>query len=139
MSFLSEAGAALEGIKISAPDQSLQVVADSMLQQLFYNLIDSSLKHGAKVSQIKVYYEIRKNALNLIYEDNGIGVSKDEKEKIFRKGYGKGTGYGLFLIQKMCELYGWTIKETGKQGKGAQFTIAIPRLDEEGKPNYKLN
>jgi signal transduction histidine kinase len=29
----------------------------------------------------------------------------------------------------MCEIYGWTIRETGKLGKGAQFTITIPRLN----------
>jgi len=139
LSLLPMAGAELEGIKITDECQGVQVLADSMLQQLFYNLIDNSVKHGKSVSQIGIRCKTEKNALKLIYEDNGAGIKKSEKEKIFKKGYGKGTGYGLYLIKKMCEVYGWTIKETGKQGKGAQFTITIPKLNEQGTPNYKLN
>ena len=63
----------------------------------------------------------------MVYEDNGIGVPNTEKKKIFEKGFGKGTGYGLYLIQRMMEVYGWTIKETAKHGRGAQFTIMIPK------------
>jgi signal transduction histidine kinase len=74
----------------------------------------------------------------LVYEDDGVGIPKAEKEKIFREGYGKGTGYGLFLIKRMCEVYGWTIRETGKQGKGAQFTITIPKVGRGDKTTYKL-
>ena len=64
---------------------------------------------------------------------------EDEKKKIFKEGYGKGTGYGLYLIRKMCEVYGWTIQETGKPGKGAEFTMTIPKTGEKGKANYKLH
>ncbi|MCK4933548.1 PAS domain S-box protein, partial [Candidatus Bathyarchaeota archaeon] len=139
VSLLPVVGAELEGVKIVEQCDGVQVIADSMLQQLFYNLIDNSMKHGGDVSQIEVHCKTERNALKLTYEDNGVGVSKAEKERIFEKGYGKGTGYGLYFIKKMCEVYGWTIKETGKQSKGAQFTITIPKLNEKGKPNYKLN
>jgi signal transduction histidine kinase len=50
--------------------------------------------------------ETGKNRLRLVYEDDGVGTPKAEKEKIFEKGFGKGTGYGLYLIRKMCEVYG---------------------------------
>ena len=75
--------------------------------------------------------------MRLIYEDNGVGIPKAEKDKVFEEGYGKGTGYGLYLIRKMCEVYGWSAKETGKHGKGAQFTITIPKTDDSGKVAYK--
>jgi hypothetical protein len=39
----------------------------------------------------------------------------------------------------MMEVYGWTIQEAGTPGKGAQFTIAIPRINKEGKENYRLS
>jgi len=119
--------------------EGLTVMADSLLRQLFYNLIDDTLKHGEKVSQIRVHYEEEENRLKLVYEDDGVGIPENEKEKIFREGYGKGTGYGLYLIQKICEAYGWTIRETGKQGKGAQFTMTIPKTTKNGKESYRFD
>ena len=117
----------------------LIVLADSLLRQLFYNLIDNSLKHGKKVSRIRVRYkEIENKHLELVYEDDGVGIPEPEKEKIFLEGYGKGTGYGLYLIRQMCKVYGWTIKETSKQG-GAQLTMTIPSMNENGKMNYQLH
>jgi PAS domain S-box-containing protein len=119
--------------------KGLTVMADSLLRQMFYNLIDDTLKHGENVSQIRVYHEEGENQLKLVYEDDGVGIPENEKELIFREGYGKGTGYGLYLIKKICETYDWTIKETGKQGKGAQFTIAIPKTIKNGKKSYRIN
>jgi len=113
-------------------------MADSLLRQLFYNLIDDTLKHGEKVSQIRVYYEEGEDQLKLVYEDDGVGIPENEKEIIFKEGYGKHTGYGLYLIRKVCEAYGWTIQETGKPGKGAQFTITIPKTNKNGKTAYQL-
>ncbi|PVX26170.1 MAG: hypothetical protein CW691_02225 [Candidatus Bathyarchaeum sp.] len=105
--------------------EGLTVKADSLLRQLFYNLIDNSLKHGEKVTKIRVYCKKEPDKLQLIYEDDGVGIADDEKQLIFNEGYGKGTGYGLYLIQKTCEVYGWSIRETGELGKGAQFTITV--------------
>jgi len=58
------------------------------------------------------------------------------KEKIFGEGYGKGSGYGLFLIRKICEVYGWFIREKGAQDKGAKFGMTIPKMNMSGKANY---
>jgi len=130
----------LHGIKVINDCRSLTVLADSLLRQLFYNLIDNSLKYGEKASQIRIYYkEVRKDQLKLVYEDAGVGIPNAEKEKIFKEGYGKGTGYGLYLIRKICEVYGWAINETGKHGKGAQFTITIPRMSEGKEALFKLD
>jgi signal transduction histidine kinase len=114
------------------------VLADSLLWQFFYNLIYNSLKHGQKVTQIRVYYKKGKDQLKLIYEDNGVGISADEKEKIFMECYGRGKGYGLYLIRKMCEVYGWSITETGEHGKCAQFTMTIPKMGKNKKLAYFL-
>jgi PAS domain S-box-containing protein len=119
----------LANIQLVNECKNLTVIADSLLRQLFYNLIDNTLKHGETVTQIRVYYEEEENALKLVYEDNGVGIPEKEKETIFKEGYGKGTGYGLYMIRKICENYGWTINETGVPGKGAQFTMTIPKTD----------
>jgi signal transduction histidine kinase len=50
------------------------------------------------------------------------------RNSLFEEGFGKGTGYGLYLIKKICEAYDWVIQETGKYGKGVQFTITINKV-----------
>lgn len=117
----------------------LRVLADSLLSRLFYNLIDNSLKHGEKVTKIRVYHEELGDELHLVYEDDGMGIPQAEKEKIFEQGYGLYTGYGLYLIRKMCEAYGWTIKENGQIKKGAKFIMILPQTNvNEGKTSYRL-
>ncbi len=126
-------------VKVVNDCSGLSVLADSLLTRLFYNLVHNSLMHGENVSKIRVYYEKEGDELKLVYEDDGVGIPKAEKEKVFREGYGKGTGYGLYLIRKMCEVYGWTIRETGKHGKGAEFTMTIPGTNSSGKACYRVS
>jgi PAS domain S-box-containing protein len=120
-----------QNIQFTSECPGLHVLADSLLRQLFYNLIHNSLTHGKKVSQIKIRYHEDPEQLQLVYEDNGSGIATDEKQKIFKEGYGKGTGFGLYLIKKICEAYNWSIQETGIPSKGAQFTISIPKENNE--------
>lgn len=124
----------LQGVKVVNDCVGLTVQADSLLRQLFYNLLHNSLKHGVKVSQIRVYYEEKgKDQLKLVYEDDGVGITKAEKARIFEERYGSRTGHGLYVIRKMCEVYGWSIKETGEPGNGARFAITIPKSRDKGK------
>jgi len=106
----------------------LVVMADSMLKQIFYNFIDNSLKHGEKVTQIRLHYSKEGEELKLFYEDNGVGVSETNKPKIFNSGFTTrgSSGLGLSLVKKIIEFYGWTINEEGEAGKGAKFVISIP-------------
>jgi signal transduction histidine kinase len=106
----------------------LNVMADSLLRELFYNLIDNSLKHGEKVNQIKLHYIKNSNVVKLFYEDDGVGVSEANKLKLFTKGFstGRSSGLGLKLIKRMMEVYGWNLSEEGKPGEGAKFVMTIP-------------
>ena len=107
----------------------LSVLADSFLRQVFYNFIDNTIKYGQKTTAIRVYYEkTEQGELGLIYEDDGVGISTENKSKLFSEGFSTGgsTGFGLFLIKKMIDVYGWQIHETGEPGKGVKFVITIP-------------
>jgi PAS domain S-box-containing protein len=129
-------------VKIVNEIHGLIVLADPLLRQLFYNLIDNSLKYGQRVSRIRVYYEgTGLDNLRLVYEDDGVGIPAAEKPKLFIQGYstGSSTGYGLYLISKIVEVYGWTIQETGTPGKGVQFTITIPKINRGGKESVRLS
>jgi signal transduction histidine kinase len=99
------------------------------------------LKHGEKVSRISVHYQEGKDGLKLLYEDDGVGIPKAIKPKIFAESFttDKGFGYGLHLVKRMLEVYGWTIEEEGKPGKGVKFVITIPKTNPNGKENYQLS
>jgi PAS domain S-box-containing protein len=127
-------------IKIVNDCHGLEVMADSLLKQLFYNFLDNSLKHGEKVTQIHLHYTKDGEELKLFYEDNGLGVPVANKSKLFDSGFttGNGSGLGLYLIKKMMDVYGWTITETGEVSKGVCFVITIPKLNKNGKDNYTI-
>jgi signal transduction histidine kinase len=105
----------------------LEIYADPLLEKVFYNLMDNSIRHGDHVTTITVHHALSDGGLTLMYEDNGQGIPCEEKVKIFTQGYGRNTGYGLFLIHEILALTGMTIEETGEPGKGARFEIHVPR------------
>lgn len=116
-----------KGLKIINDVNGFKVLADPMLSTVFGNLLENTLKYGEKTSHIRIFAEEQPNsATNLIYEDDGVGISLEDKKRLFEKGYGKGTGFGLFLIKKVMEVYGWTITEEGEPGKGAKFVMHLP-------------
>ena len=105
------------------------VLADSFLRQMFYNFIDNTRKYGKKATTAKMYFgQEDSGCLRLIYEDDGVGISAENKPQLFKEGFSTGgsTGFGLFFIKKMMDVYGWTITEEGEPGKGAKFIITIP-------------
>ena len=129
----------LKGAKLVNECHGLTVLADSLLRQLFYNLIDNTLKYGEKTSKIRVHYEEEEKQLKLVYEDDGVGIPAETKSNLFTEGYGRGTGYGLYLLKRICEAYGWVIEETGNPGQGVQFTMLIPKNGKDGKKSYEIS
>ena len=117
----------LKGVKVENQCMGFEVIADSLLTQVFYNLIDNSLKYGEKTSCIRIFAEkFDEHSVKLIYKDDGVGVDDQFRKHLFEKGCGKGTGLGLCLIRTACEVYGWKVEEKGQAGKGAQFEFTIP-------------
>ncbi|MCK9580462.1 MAG: PAS domain S-box protein [Methanoregula sp.] len=105
----------------------IEIFADPMLEQVFFNLFDNAVRHGGKVTEITVRCEREPDGLLLIVEDDGNGIPHGEKEKIFQHGFGKNTGLGLFLVREILSITGISIKETGIPGKGARFEMLVPR------------
>jgi PAS domain S-box-containing protein len=114
-------------IQFSNTCRGAEIYADPMLERVFSNLFDNSVRHSGGASEISVRCERAPNGLTLIVEDNGIGIPLEEKVKIFEKGYGQHTGFGLFLAREILAITGITIKETGIPGKGARFEMLVPK------------
>ncbi|WP_292346742.1 MULTISPECIES: PAS domain S-box protein [unclassified Methanoregula] len=104
-----------------------EIYADPMLERVFFNLIDNAARHGGNVTAITVSCRPASDTLTIIVSDNGVGVPSDQKERIFDKGFGKHTGYGLFLAREILAITGITIHETGTPGRGAVFEITVPK------------
>jgi PAS domain S-box-containing protein len=117
-----------ESILLTQNLGNLEMYADPLLEKIFYTLMENSLRHGMPVSEIRFLYHVTGDqTLHLIYEDNGVGISFDDKRHIFERGYGKHSGWGLFLSKEILSITGLVITETGEPGKGARFEIAIPK------------
>ena len=117
----------LKGVKVENKCAGFEVIADSLLTQVFYNLIDNSLKYGEKTSTISIFAQkLSEGSVKLCFKDDGVGLDKNLRGHLFERGFGKGTGFGLYLIRKICEVYGWTVKENGQPGQGVQFEFMIP-------------
>jgi PAS domain S-box-containing protein len=104
----------------------VEIFADPILSKVFYNLLDNAVRHGQKVSTITVSAHEVPEGLVIFWEDDGVGIPADEKEKIFSKDYGKHTGLGLFLAHEILSVTGITVKETGEPERGARFEILVP-------------
>jgi len=117
----------LKRVKIENQCKGFETVADSMVCEIFHNLIDNTLKYGQKTTKIRMYTKTNDDGSHsIIYEDDGVGLDERAKKHLFQKGFGKGTGYGLYLISQICEVYSWTVQENGEQGKGVRFEFRIP-------------
>jgi PAS domain S-box-containing protein len=113
-------------VKFVADIDDLEIYADPLLEHVISNLIDNSLRHGEHVTTIWLTSIPDENGTKIIYEDNGVGIPGKEKEEIFKRGYGRNTGFGLFLSREILNITGITIKETGTPGKGSRFEIRVP-------------
>ena len=116
-------------VNVTISCDGVVVFSDAMISKVFYNLIHNALRHGEHVTRIAFSYQVSGTDLLIVCEDNGAGIDPEEKDNIFRKGFGKDSGLGLFLIREILSITGITIQETGEQGKGARFEIRVPEGD----------
>jgi len=123
----------VRNIRIDEGTPDLEVYADPLLEKVFYNLIDNALRYGGeKMSAIRMTSCEENGALILTLEDDGNGISAEDKKQLFTKGFGKHTGLGLYLSREILAITGITITETGIPGTGARFEILV----QKGKFRY---
>jgi PAS domain S-box-containing protein len=104
----------------------VEIFADPLISNVFYNLMENSLRHGGNVTRISFSFCRINGDAQITYQDDGLGIPMKDKEHIFRKGFGKHTGLGLFLTREILSITGITIRENGEPGKGVRFEILIP-------------
>ncbi|WP_319578332.1 ATP-binding protein [uncultured Methanospirillum sp.] len=106
--------------------ENLEIYADPLIEKVMYNLCDNAMKYGVNLTYIHSYYQPDGETCLIIVEDDGIGIQKELKAKIFEKGFGKTSGLGLFFIKEILSITNIAIRETGIQDNGARFELIVP-------------
>ncbi|HKQ52031.1 MAG TPA: HAMP domain-containing sensor histidine kinase [Pyrinomonadaceae bacterium] len=117
--------------------------------QAFMNLLDNAVKYSGPAKEIEVRMVRRDNFAALSVTDHGIGIPREEHEKIFEKFYRvstglvhdvKGSGLGLSLVKHIAKAHGGRVAVESEVGKGSTFTLYLPLeaiagdRAEKGKP-----
>ena len=69
---------------------------------------------------------ITEGATAIVCENDGVGITDEDKKRIFTRCFGKNTGFGLFLSREILSITDITITENGVPGKGTRFEITVP-------------
>jgi len=123
---LAAEDADLKTIQVTDLTRGASVYADPLFEKVLSNLFENTLRHGGSATEIRVSVQRTDSGVVLVVEDNGTGIALNDKTRIFERGFGKGTGWGLFLAREILQFTGMTISETGEPGKGSRFEIGTP-------------
>ena len=117
------------------------ILADSIhIENIFRNIIDNSLKYSKTEPEIFISTKNIPNGIELTFEDNGIGISKKDQEKIFEKFFRahtgnihdvKGFGLGLSYVQKIMQMHKGNIQIKSTLDEGSTFTLFLPFSDKQ--------
>lgn len=107
--------------------RGVEIYSDPLIEKVFYNLMENSLRHGGHITSIGFSYREENDRLIISYKDDGVGIREDERSDLFRKGFGKHTGLGLFLSKEILSITDIEISENGREGEGVCFEISVPK------------
>jgi signal transduction histidine kinase len=120
---------------VAAPERDkLYVSGDaSVLREIFSNLLENSLKHNGKGTEIKAEVNQQDGHLLVRISDTGKGISPEILAGLFNKvspeyhpRMTRGTGMGLYLCKVLVELHNGKITASSPNGKGAEFCVWLP-------------
>lgn len=103
-----------------------QVFADALIERVFSNLVENAVRYGETITTFRFSF-LREGDLRVIVcSDDGVGIPDEDKRRIFERGFGRNTGFGLFLSREILAITGIEIRETGRPGEGARFELLVP-------------
>ena len=131
-----QAMVARRGIRIScAAEPGIFIDMDVFLiSRVVQNLLDNAFKFGVDGGWIHVALRRTAAGAELTVQDNGIGISQENLDKIWQSFYqadpsrqeNAGLGLGLSMVQQIVTLHGGTVAVTSAPGHGTTFTVTLP-------------
>lgn len=120
-------------------DHKKKIKTDTLLfMSIVQNIVSNAIEYkntAIRKPHVSVKVTSMENGINIIIEDNGIGIEEEVKPHIYNMFYrghpeAKGSGLGLYITKKAVEKLGGSIKLSSTEGKGSAFTVFLPRLSE---------
>ena len=105
------------------------------LQQVLFNILGNAIKFSPENSSIEITAVKTGKTVDISIKDHGIGISKSNQKKIFKKFYqventlsksGISTGLGLTIAKEFVKLHGGKITVESELHQGTTFTVTLP-------------
>ena len=124
-------------IELESPDAPLpdMVVDPAAVDRAVANLIDNAVKYSGEGKGIQVCLDRRDDEVTIAVADDGIGIPREEQERIFERFHRvstglvhdvRGTGLGLSLVRHIMMAHGGRVEVESEPGKGSVFTLVFP-------------
>jgi signal transduction histidine kinase len=106
-----------------------------MFTTIIRNLVDNAIKFTKPTGKIDIYSTQKRDEIEIVVSDNGIGISEETRNKLFSIDTNltttgpadeKGSGLGLVLCKEFVEKHGGNIWVESSVGKGCDFRFTIP-------------
>lgn len=119
----------------------LTVDKDKLIASMV-NLLGNAVKYTPAEGQVRLEVEVDDRCLHLHVEDSGIGISEEERARIFDKFFRSsdarvqeinGSGLGLAFTQEVARLHGGSVSVASELNKGSRFTMSLP-LEQDTRP-----
>jgi two-component system phosphate regulon sensor histidine kinase PhoR len=128
--------AELKGLALSADEHSLVVMGDTeAMTQVLDNLVDNALQYTPAPGRVHVRLEARDGVGCLSVEDTGVGIPKEDLERVFERFYRVdkarsravgGTGLGLSIVKHLVLAMHGQVTVESELGRGSRFKVQIP-------------
>lgn len=115
----------------------------NMIEKVVLNLLSNSIKYTEHSGRIKVNINVSEKNVVLTFEDNGIGIPIDMKDKVFErflrldnsfKRLNEGSGIGLSIVKSMVEAHDGFIFVSSELERGSIFDIVLPNVLVDNMP-----
>ena len=131
-------------LDIDASCENVTVYANlDHIQGILYNLISNAIKYNKPNGKIIIIIKERLDNILIKVMDTGIGISKEDQEKVFQRFYRvdkqrskivAGTGIGLAIVKHIVQFYNGSILLKSKENEGTSIEISLPIMVNE-EPN----